>query len=88
MNPKVGQYNLQQDIEDLRKDRAMTVAYSILPGYGYVILWFDRQGYSVTVREGNERREKSFSCSGAMPYDLALGHYMECIESLTDKRYQ
>jgi len=87
MNAKVGQYTLERDIEDLAEDKCMVVAYSVLPSYGYIIFWYDKEGYSVTVREGTEREEKAFSCSGAMPYNLALDHYLACIESVTEKRY-
>ena len=87
MNMQIGQYNLEQDVKDLRDDKCMTVAYSILPGYGYIIFWYDKKGYSVTVREGNEREERAFSCSGAMPYNQGLDHYLEKIAQLAESRY-
>ena len=87
IDAKVGRYTLEKDIEDLRAAKCMIVATSILPGYGYLIFWYDKQGYSVTERRGGARGEKSSSVSGALPYKEGLDHYLESIEALADERY-
>lgn len=52
MNPR---YTVEGDLEVLYQENKIVCMYTIIPGTGWVILWSDDQGYTVSSVTGNNR---------------------------------
>ena len=69
-------YSIESDVKLLQSEGCSVLSWT-KARKGYVILWFDKRGYTVTVR-----KPKSSSVGNALSFEAARTEYVQRIQEL------